>query len=467
MNSWNRRGVVKLGAGLTLSSLVRSGPARAADAPPHFFLQILLQNGVDSMYLLDARPLSFVAANRAANYAGVDPTVWEGAAGGRTLAAPAAEVLKPLKSRIAVVNGIHMPPGFDGHEQNGNSMLTGNPFGGAYFGAFVTKPERSLSYLTLDTLIGVNLTNQTGVLSMPSAVAPSLASQAAGLGGGSGSGSSPSSATEWSRKSAETCGGGAGVLADGCRAMRAGLDNAAGLAARLSTLPPPFADGDAKLLKAVKVAAGYFKAGIADTCLVALEESGFDTHSETDAAKAPELHATLAADIATVLTFLAATPFDEAAGISMLDVTTVLMTPEFSRTHGQTGKPMTATGTDHNPLGNYAILAGRGIKGDIVVGATDLDELTAGNAFANVSDAHKALDKECLKRMGKPYDFTTGEVAAQLPSEYKLADYISAASVINTVLDAFDVPKAQWLNNDPQLQGGVKVPAKTLAKIRI
>ena len=108
-------------------------------------------------------------------------------------------------------------------------------------------------------------------------------------------------------------------------------------------------------------------------------------------------------------------------------------------THGQLGKGIANTGTDHNPQANSVILAGKGIIGDQVVGATDLDDLGADGHFAKVSGAHNIIDAVLLKKMGKPFDFERGVPSSDLPSSYEFANYITSASVVNTLLSTFSV----------------------------
>ena len=458
---FSRRDAVGAGVGLATLGLLQREKARAEGASPHFFLQIIVQPGADSMYMFDSRPFAFTAAGKMANFAATAPVAWDGVAGGHCLASTYAMAMKPYKDRFTIINGVHMPAGFDGHEQNVNSLVSANPFGGNYFGPTTSAGGQPVDYLNIGTFNpGVNITNRDLSLAMGSEVAASLASNAALLGS-----ADPAMLSRIIAR-AQACAGGVGQVSGGCDLMVRGLNNSTNLAMRLAKTKAEFVGGDGPLTKATKVALTYFAQGVTDVALLTDASVDFDTHDAAHAKTPEAIFPSFFTDLAAVFAALTTTPYDGAAGLSMLDVTTVMISAEFTRTHGQSGKPVTDTGTDHNPLANSILLAGKGIKTDQVIGASDLDVLGPDGNFAAASAAPLSVDANLLKRAGKPYDFDAGEISASLPSEYHLNDYISMASVINTVLDAFGVPTAKWMTNDTAQQGGVKVPAKIVKRAR-
>jgi uncharacterized protein (DUF1501 family) len=460
---WSRRDLIHAGVAIATTTLTRGIRAQAGAVNPHFFLQVVMPGGMDNLYTFDSRPLAFKAAGRVANYASTDPTLWEGAAGGRCLASSFTDIIKPYKSRLAIVNGVHMSPGFEGHEQNVNSLLSANPFGGKYYGPILAPSGRPLDFVSIGALFGANISNKERSLAMPASIAPSLAAKAAQIGGATGTGAPWK---QWVSARAENCGVGGGMVSTGCRAFRDSLLESQPLALKLGKTSTEFGADDSAILKGAKVAFKYFTEGVADVFLVAADDSfDFDTHSEDDAAKSPEIFNKFTKDLAALFDALVKTPFNVKDGLSMLDVTTVMISSEFGRTHGQNGRPADKTGTDHNPQSNMVLLAGKGIKGDLVIGASDLDTIGVDNAFTDVSDAHKSLDSNLLKKMGKPYNFDTGEISTDLPAEYKIGNYISIASVINTVLSGFGVSENDWMTNDPSRRGGDIAPAKILSKL--
>jgi hypothetical protein len=112
---------------------------------------------------------------------------------------------------------------------------------------------------------------------------------------------------------------------------------------------------------------------------------------------------------------------------------------EFGRTMRQQGLPIDNTGTDHNPLSNTVLVGGAGIRGGLVVGASDLQSATE-----QPSGAHRTLDPSAVKTMGRPFDFATQTVRSDSPSTFVPGDYVQIASVINTVYSLFDVPTDKW-----------------------
>src|SRR5262249_5033269 len=143
-----------------------------------------------------------------------------------------------------------------------------------------------------------------------------------------------------------------------------------------------------------------------------------DTHDSTSAKQQPAVIGAIANEIAAVLGTLRDTVYNAQTGQSMLDVTTVMISSEFGRTMSQADRSIDDTGTDHDPLANTVLLAGAGIRGGLVVGASDLDQLTPSGDFSAVSRVHQGLDRDLVKTMGKPFDFAT-----ERPLDIDIAEY--------------------------------------------
>jgi hypothetical protein len=127
-----------------------------------------------------------------------------------------------------------------------------------------------------------------------------------------------------------------------------------------------------------------------------------------------------------------------------MDVTTVLMTSEFTRTTRQLGSTLAESGTDHNPLSNTVILGGKGIRPNMILGSTDLAQITAKakgkpQGYSDASKAHLSLDPELIKKMGKPFDHKSLKVIETLPVVYERSQYLTIEHVVNTLMKAFGV----------------------------
>jgi hypothetical protein len=140
----------------------------------------------------------------------------------------------------------------------------------------------------------------------------------------------------------------------------------------------------------------------------------------------------------------------------LLDVTTVLVASEFSRTMRQETLPIDNTGTDHNPLSNTIIAAGKGIRGGVVLGGTDFNR-----AEEVLSGAHLSLDPKRLKRMGLPIDWRTGLPSPEAPAVYAPEKYLGIASVVNTVYSLFGVDEKHYWESSRDAP-----PAPLLAALR-
>ena len=73
-------------------------------------------------------------------------------------------------------------------------------------------------------------------------------------------------------------------------------------------------------------------------------------------------------------------------------------------------------GTDHNPLANTVLIGGAGIKSGLVIGASDFRTATE-----SLSGAHLQLDRDRVKVMGRPFDFTTGRARTDLPAAFAVS----------------------------------------------
>jgi hypothetical protein len=217
------------------------------------------------------------------------------------------------------------------------------------------------------------------------------------------------------------------------------MDQALGVAgdmhAKLATLTPPDASLPAED-KAVSLLAQCFQLGIARSGVYLVPEF-FDTHAPEEAARQPQLFASAIDRIVTFFDGLIETPYDDKR--SMLDVTTVMVASEFSRTLRSPDQPISATGTNHNQYCNTLLLGGKGVRPGLVIGASDL-----ADEKETPSPAHLALDPNLERVIGRPFDFKTMLPRADQPTAFDLRDHLTIASVINTLYSMFGVPEERW-----------------------
>ncbi len=416
--------------GLTLL-LPRRRSQAAARGDERFLLHINVSGGLDPTMLFDARLLAMTAAGLIHNPLGEQPTQWTGSNDVRALTATTTAPLRPLADRFSVINGVVMSTTFDGHEQNLNLLLTGNPFGGAsYQSVLHHATPRPLDYVRLGPVLATLADTRTVELT------------AAGLRelvGGTDALSDFSPAVdafleaETGRLGDQSTRFGAGALAlsDATRASQE-------LRTRIQRIE--LEDVDDPLDAQLGVIREVFRHGIAGGATLEMVQPGdqdFDTHAPDDAIGQGPMYLELCDRLARVLRYLANTAFDGER--SLLDVTTVLIGSEFGRTMRQEGLPIEGTGTDHNPLSSTFLIGGAGIRTGLVVGASDFTTATE-----TLSGAHLELDPYQIKIMGKPFDFTTGRPRADHPGAYAASDYLHVASVINTIYSLFGVERDAW-----------------------
>jgi hypothetical protein len=423
-SSMNRRvflgGTVGLGAALVFPRV-----GRAAPSEPHFFLQVLISGGADPTYLLDARSLEMTAARLQQNYLGKEPTPWVGSNGGSTLAAEPAAALRPFQSDLAVLNGVIMSPVFDGHAENTNMLLTGNPFGGQSFisqlntGLPLDYLRRGDFFAALDDARFVPLSAPETAEIQSLLASESSVDDDVDVWVGSRYAEGAQGKTRWARgaKSLSDALTQSQVLKQGLAAVKLN-PGAMGLKAELELI------GE------------FFRVGLSKSALIDLAppNAELDVHDAQGAGRQVPLYVQLARDLAAVFTHLKSTPYD--ATRSLFEVTTVMVASEFGRTMRQ-NSDVTRTGTDHNALSNSILLAGKGIRGGTVIGASDF--VTPNETL---SAYHLAKDPMKLRVIGRPIDKVTGLPTSALPSEYAPGDLLTVGSVVNTVYSLFGVAPA-------------------------
>lgn len=174
-----------------------------------------------------------------------------------------------------------------------------------------------------------------------------------------------------------------------------------------------------------------FKKSITRSAIWVFQEN-FDTHDVASAKDQPKRFAGAVGRMAQIFQTLSDTAFD--AKRSMLDVTTIMMATEFSRSMRVQGEAIDNTGTNNNQLTNSVLLGGKGIRGGLVLGGSDFQ--TAGESLNKV---HQTFDHNSIQIVARPFDFTTRQVRPNTPEILDLRDYLTIGSVINTVYATFGV----------------------------
>jgi hypothetical protein len=116
-----------------------------------------------------------------------------------------------------------------------------------------------------------------------------------------------------------------------------------------------------------------------------------------------------------------------------------MIASEFGRTMRAPDMKIDATGTNHNQYSNSILMGGKGVRGGMVIGASDMMD-----AAAQISKAHLGIDPVLEKAVGMPFDFATMRPRADLPESFDVDDYLTIGSVVNTLYSLFDVPQAHY-----------------------
>ncbi|MGE0616819.1 MAG: hypothetical protein AB7P04_14400, partial [Bacteriovoracia bacterium] len=313
----NRREFVQVGiAGLGSLMIPRwafafgNAPAPGLEKDPHFFLQIYVDGGMDPTYLFDARPLAMTQAGKLQNYLGEEPKLWEGVNGGKCWATKLTDKLVPFRERFSIVNGVQMSLGFDGHGQNVNYLLTGDPFGGDSFIPHLNLygrmgEGRDAVYLIDAVQSGtvyadVRNDGKTIPLSADAVtkfVAKLKSSAPLDI-------DSPVSRFLSSRMEANARG--AGRFSRAAAAMQLGFTNAPTLVELLKNASVEADPKDSGELRFVKLVGELFRRGLMRSAILVPQVGLVDTHDGGSAKQQPELYEKVSSVIATILQSLQA-----------------------------------------------------------------------------------------------------------------------------------------------------------------
>lgn len=206
----------------------------------------------------------------------------------------------------------------------------------------------------------------------------------------------------------------ASLLKDSWDALRMMLDRIPEVKKQHTSLPSCSVEntGDA-----IKVVAASFLAGASTEAQIALQPvTNFDTHSNH-----PTEHLKRQTDfwneVAIVFDYFKKIPFGSG---SLFDATTFMVSTEFSRTPALNA----ANGKDHNPFTNSCLIAGRGVNGGQVIGASHV-----------ISRKNRA-DQAPL-HIGQAFDYEFGRAVSSAGNGVSL---IYPENVIASVRKILDMP---------------------------
>jgi len=453
--SLSRRELLKLGAVAAGTAALPFGArALAADGQPHFFLFLCISGGLDASYTFDARPLAMTDKNKIQNYLykggsnnlpDPQPILYTGSNGTSTLRTALTNDLMKHAGDFSVINGTCMATnGFVGHGNNMYYLFTSsaNPGRDSFLPLIGQMGKRPLESVHIGGFEGDGNgapPNFAGSIQLGQGQGGNLANVL--KNGPAVDLASPVMKHVMARINANAAG--TGLFSVGSQKMKAGMERAPALADTLKNVAMANGGqaGQMEIQPALDIALAYLKGGVTSACTIMFDRDPvMDTHDSGSCSQQPVLFKEVLKNVEHVFATLKAIPFDETAGLSMFDVTTLMVTTEFSRTMIQQGSDAANSGSDHNPLTNTVLLAGKGIVGGQVIGASDLTDVTEQGELVGVSGAHKLKDSSLTSIMGKPFDFETQKPRTDLPETFKDEDYLNFPTVVNTLMELYKVP---------------------------
>lgn len=211
---------------------------------------------------------------------------------------------------------------------------------------------------------------------------------------------------------------------------------------------------NAALLAISGFGSGYIQSAVCDFTAQATQ----DTHNNHDARQGRAL-STVFSDLAILIELMKNTPFTgegSNALQSVFDVTTVVVTSDFSRTSAPEG----GDGTGHNQYCNSAIVFGKNIAGGQSIGSSDVwskkDSRFGGSLLhGNLFDFKKqrSLSKADTRTLVADSS-VRGEIGK--PSSDLGLDYIYPEAIWRTLGTAFGLERIAGIDPGPQLTGLLK-----------
>ncbi len=461
----NRRHAIQLGMGTTVgftTLALGGGKLLAADAEPHFFLNVCIAGGVDPTYWFDARPLDMTDKGIVSNYLYKNAEAeanaeagkrfdFLGKDGAKSLRTTIVEPLMKYAADLTIINGILMNGnGVAGHGQNMYTLYSGKTVEGydswvPMLGAMKTNPIESVHVGGWKGDGNKAPKNFGGSVQLDGFKSMKLFKDIK-----ENAEFDPNDpVSQYLLKRFATRGAGTDSFSVGCKAILDGLNTSPKLNASLNEAANAGNNTQAAgaLMTALQMVHRLFAGNVTSAVTIMMDRdmgSSFDidAHDPSIAKNLPKNYGLVVADLAAMIEYLKTNEYKN--GKSLLDVTTVMISSEFGRPYRQLEKPIWNTGTDHNQLINSMILLGKAIKPGLVIGASDMETVDEA-APDKVSGAHKASEKggiysgedNLIMPMGKPFDFETGQARTDKPGEFKITDYLTIQSVTNTMLRLF------------------------------
>ena len=401
---------------------------------PHFFIQVFFEGGWDASYLFDARPMKMTKDNLVQNYLKDEPFVWSARGGKKTLASSLVRPLKKYRHDLTIVKGVNTLPNFDGHPHNVRYFLSGDPFKTECFLGRMNEGKKvaPIDFVQVGSVGAIAAIGGKGLLVDPR----DLGTLHGALGDFPAQFDGPN--YRFLKNQYAANGGTDSDFQRGQKELIKALQGQLNLVSRLKKVKLDEGKGNLTELR-MNMIKSYFQNGVCQAAIISYPRSEFDldTHSNVLAKNQPQRYRDLVAQIDEIMGYLKRTPFDKKR--SLLDVTTVCFSSEFGRSMRTKGSRVDDTGTNHNTFNNMAILAGRKIRSGRLVGETDFH-----TGDEKLSAAHLEKDADRLKVMGRAFDFRTQKVVEALPEVYKSGDYITMASVMNTIFHLFDIDESHY-----------------------
>lgn len=439
-------------ASLALSYNCKIFALEQHSAEPHFFMHYSMTGGLDKTYTFDSRPLDMMAKKMQQNFLDKEPKLVKNHTGGVAYFSDIVDPLLKYRDHFSVLNGVMMSPSFDGHIENSNEILSGQALGGGFYLPEFNLGSRAtpIDYIQMGQgLMVANVSNTGGGVNLSLAAAQNLKEKLAYARDLSSSPKLQNYLQRSFRPGPDAKGGFEktrllmGLADEKGRSLQLLLNNI-----KLPEVDPNnSAQQDENTLpKDLDLMIALFKSGTSRSALYLPgggQNRNLDAHDLESAKNSPTIIGGYIEDMTYIFKTLKETPYDDKR--SMLDVTTILITSEISRTmRTQSNKPehFETMGTDHNQLSNTVLIGGKGIKSNLIIGSSDLQSVEEFEK--GPSKAHLSIDENKVKTMGRPFDCKTFRERKDLPETFKAEDYLSINSVMNTVYSLFNLPKEHW-----------------------
>lgn len=398
--------------------------ARGETSSTKKFIHLHIDGGADPFYGFDGCELSLIRSKQQHIYGNIEHFEWK-FANNVALVSTAFSSLRNFVNDLIVFRGVHTGQA-DGHLPNLNLLLCGQPEGGEDFLPFLNRFNTPLDAIHIghefeSTLLNGGRTVRLNIDDIVNLKQLLFLTRPIDM---------ENETFQFVHQRFQN------LLNIGLKFPERGFEDAKFLASQLSTIDSDENNDEQRTLTFIRDLVQKNVVSSVRWVIGRLED--FDCHSPDLARFHPIQMEKIAEKLSRIISV--SKNLELYPGRSLFDESIFLVTSEFGRTLRQHSIPVERTGTDHNEMNGMVLLFGGGLQGGRLIGSSDFKK-----ADEKLSQAHTSRDPFQLKSMGHVFDYNNQRsIPEAKPIQFRLADYLTIHSIINSIFSEYSVDRSLW-----------------------